>query len=129
MIAEIDRALFPVVNRWLRDLPGLTLVGIAATFTTLVTVEKKLARYAHAEVHGSHITHDEVRRQIQLYRSMNNTRRQQLPGLHPQRADVILAGALLVDRLMSHFAARQIIVSDQGVRWGLLYQRLGASSP
>lgn len=128
MIAEIDRALVPIVSRWLRDLPALTLVGIAATFTTLVAVEKKLAQYAHAEVHGSHISRDEVRRQIQLYRSMNNTRRQQLPGLHPQRADVILAGALLVDRIMSHFAAREIIVSDQGVRWGLLYQRLGASS-
>jgi exopolyphosphatase / guanosine-5'-triphosphate,3'-diphosphate pyrophosphatase len=108
------------------------LVGIAATFTTLVAVEKELTPYAGAEVHGSRVSDHEVRRQINLYRSMNNAQRQQIPGLHPQRADVILAGALLVERIMAFFAARHVIVSDQGVRYGLLHQCLNGeevSSP
>jgi exopolyphosphatase/guanosine-5'-triphosphate,3'-diphosphate pyrophosphatase len=128
MMREIDRALDPVVNRWLRDLPALTLVGIAATFTTLVAVEKKLTPYVGAEVHGSRVSDHEVRRQINLYRSMNNAQRQQIPGLHPQRADVILAGALLVERIMAFLAARHVIVSDQGVRYGLLHQCLNGRS-
>jgi exopolyphosphatase / guanosine-5'-triphosphate,3'-diphosphate pyrophosphatase len=127
MTQEIDRALAPVVSRWMRDLTTLTLVGIAATFTTLVAVEKKLAQYAHGAVHGSCVSDDETRRQIELYRSMNNARRQQIPGLHPQRADVILAGALLVERIMTGFNARHVIVSDQGVRYGLLHRRLAAA--
>jgi exopolyphosphatase / guanosine-5'-triphosphate,3'-diphosphate pyrophosphatase len=127
MAQEIDRALAPAATRWSRDLSALTLVGIAATFTTLVAVEKKLARYASGEVHGSRLSDDEVRRQIELYHSMNNARRQQIAGLHPQRADVILAGAVLVERIMTLFAARHVIVSDQGVRYGLLHQRLAAA--
>jgi exopolyphosphatase/guanosine-5'-triphosphate,3'-diphosphate pyrophosphatase len=124
MSAEIDRLLAPLVNRWRAVLPRLTLVGIAATFTTLVAVKKNLARYVSAEVHGSRIVPAEVRRQIDLYRSRTNAERQTIPGLHPQRADVIFAGALLVERIMTGFAARHVIVSDQGVRYGLLHRRL-----
>jgi exopolyphosphatase/guanosine-5'-triphosphate,3'-diphosphate pyrophosphatase len=127
MSEEIDRLLAPVVGRWRALAPRLTLVGLAATFTTLVAVEKKLAIYAAAEVHGSRVARDEVRRQIDLYRSLPNAERQRIPGLHPQRADVILAGALLVERIMAGFAAPHVIVSDQGVRYGLLHRIAMAS--
>jgi exopolyphosphatase/guanosine-5'-triphosphate,3'-diphosphate pyrophosphatase len=127
MSGEIDRLLAPVVDRWRALAPRLTLVGLAATFTTLVAVEKKLAVYAAAEVHGSRVARDEVRRQIDLYRSLPNAERQRIPGLHPQRADVILAGALLVERIMAGFAAPYVIVSDQGVRYGLLHRVAMAS--
>jgi exopolyphosphatase/guanosine-5'-triphosphate,3'-diphosphate pyrophosphatase len=123
---EIDRTLAPVKARWLRDLPKLTLVGIAATFTTLVAVQKKLAQYSHGEVHGSLVSLDEVRRQIKLYQAMTHAQRKEIAGLHPQRADVILAGAYLIERIMTLFDARQVIVSDQGVRYGLLHRRLAA---
>jgi exopolyphosphatase/guanosine-5'-triphosphate,3'-diphosphate pyrophosphatase len=124
MTQEIDRALAPVCAGWTSDLPGLTLVGIAASFTTLVAVEKKLLAYSHGDVHGSRLALEEVRRQIQLYRARTVSQRKEIPGLHPQRADVILAGALLIERIMVLFAARHVIVSDQGVRYGLLYSKL-----
>jgi exopolyphosphatase/guanosine-5'-triphosphate,3'-diphosphate pyrophosphatase len=124
MTQEIDRALAAVRARWSPESPALTLVGIAATFTTLVAVEKKLAHYSQNEVHGSALSLDEVRRQIKLYRRTTNAQRKLLPGLHPQRADVILAGAHLVERIMMLFHSREVIVSDQGVRYGLLYHRL-----
>jgi exopolyphosphatase/guanosine-5'-triphosphate,3'-diphosphate pyrophosphatase len=124
MTQEIDRALAPVCAGWTSDLPGLTLVGIAASFTTLVAVEKKLLAYSHGDVHGSRLALEEVRRQIPLYRARTVSQRKEIPGLHPQRADVILAGALLIERIMVLFAARHVIVSDQGVRYGLLYSKL-----
>jgi exopolyphosphatase/guanosine-5'-triphosphate,3'-diphosphate pyrophosphatase len=124
MRQEIDRALAPVCARWTSDGLGLTLVGIAASFTTLVAVEKKLAAYSHGEVHGSTLALEEVQRQIQLYRARTLSQRKEILGLHPQRADVILAGALLIERIMALFAARHVIVSDQGVRYGLLHSKL-----
>jgi exopolyphosphatase/guanosine-5'-triphosphate,3'-diphosphate pyrophosphatase len=127
MIQEIDRDLASVQTRWMRDLSSLTLVGIAATFTTLVAVEKKLAQYSHREVHASRVSLDEVCRQIELYQAMTNAQRKEIPGLHPQRADVILAGAYLIERIMTLFNAPHVIVSDQGVRYGLLHRRLAAS--
>jgi exopolyphosphatase / guanosine-5'-triphosphate,3'-diphosphate pyrophosphatase len=124
MISAIDRALATLRDHW-RDLDvASTWVGTAGTFTTLAAVEKKLSQYSHSLVHGSNLTHDEIQRQVRLYRSKTLAERKTIPGLEPKRADVILAGACLIDRMMILFGARQLIVSDQGVRYGLLYECL-----
>jgi exopolyphosphatase/guanosine-5'-triphosphate,3'-diphosphate pyrophosphatase len=122
LIQEIDRAVAPLARRWTAGSPSLTLVGIAATFTTLAAVEKKLARYARDEVHGSVLSLDETRCQIERYRRMTNAQRKLIVGLHPERADVILAGAYLIERIMMLFGACEVIISDHGVRYGLLHQ-------
>jgi exopolyphosphatase/guanosine-5'-triphosphate,3'-diphosphate pyrophosphatase len=55
--------------------------------------------------------------------------RKKIPGLEPQRADVILAGAALVERLMALFSVEESVVSDQGIRYGILFERLSRSRP
>jgi exopolyphosphatase/guanosine-5'-triphosphate,3'-diphosphate pyrophosphatase len=121
-IAAIDREFTPLRDEWLARPSALTLVGIAGTFTTLAAVEKKLARYSHAEVHGSTLTLSEVRRQVELFQKKSVAERKTIPGLEPKRADVILAGAYLIERIMTLFRADQVVVSDQGVRYGLLHE-------
>jgi exopolyphosphatase/guanosine-5'-triphosphate,3'-diphosphate pyrophosphatase len=101
------------------------LVGIAGTFTTLAAVEKSLERYSHSDVHGSVLSRSEVKRQIELYRQKTIEERKRIAGLEPKRADVILAGSVLVERIMAFFDAGQAVVSDQGIRYGLLYEKLG----
>jgi exopolyphosphatase/guanosine-5'-triphosphate,3'-diphosphate pyrophosphatase len=122
IVATIDRELLPVRDQLIQEQGLLTLVGIAATFTTLAAVEKKLARYSHSEVHGSTLTIEQVRRQLRLYAEKTVAERRTVIGLEPKRADVIFAGACLIERIMSLFHADQVIVSDQGVRYGLLYR-------
>jgi exopolyphosphatase / guanosine-5'-triphosphate,3'-diphosphate pyrophosphatase len=122
MIRVIDAAIQPLCDEWgMAD--GLTLVGIAGTFTTLAAVEKQLARYSHSEVHGSSLTLGEVRRQVRLYREKTLEERKKIAGLEPKRADVILAGAYVIERIMSLFQLDRVMVSDQGVRYGLLHER------
>jgi exopolyphosphatase/guanosine-5'-triphosphate,3'-diphosphate pyrophosphatase len=124
MLGAIEKELTRLPDPWIRAALGLTLVGIAGTFTTLSAVEKKLLRYVHGEVHGSRLTLDEVRRQVDLFKSQTIAKRRLIPGLEPKRADVILAGAYLIERIMSRFDAAQVVVSDQGVRYGLLHECL-----
>lgn len=121
LFAAIDDQLAPL-KRW--QTQRLTLVGIAATFTTLVAIEKKLSRYSHNEVHGSVLTLDAVRRQRKIFETMTIAERQQIVGLDPKRADVIYAGACLIERIMMTLNDIEAIVSDQGVRYGLLHERL-----
>jgi len=124
LFETIDAQLAPLQARWQGRVKLLTLVGIAATFTTLVAIEKKLARYAHNEVHGSQLTLEEVRRQRKMFEVKTIAERQQIVGLDPKRADVIYAGACLIERIMVVLANTRAIVSDQGVRYGLLHERL-----
>jgi exopolyphosphatase / guanosine-5'-triphosphate,3'-diphosphate pyrophosphatase len=124
MVTLIDRELTPLRERWRASGSALTLVGIAGTFTTLAAVEKKLTRYSHSEVHGSRLTLAEVRRQVRLFLDKTIAERKEIAGLEPKRADVILAGACLIERIMTLVRAPEVIVSDQGVRYGLLYEQV-----
>ena len=119
----VDRELAPLGEKFLRADQTLTLVGIAGTFTTLTAVEKQLAGYSHTAVHGSRLSLAEVRRQIRLFQGKTIAERKRIAGLEAKRADVILAGACLIERIMNLLRADNVIVSDQGVRYGLLHER------
>lgn len=124
MMAAIEKTLAQLPPPWLKDSSILTLIGIAGTFTTLSAVEKKLVCYTHGEVHGSPLTLSEVRRQVALFQTKTIAERKTIPGLEPKRADVILAGASLIERIMTLFHSERVIVSDHGVRYGLLHECL-----
>lgn len=123
MLAAIERELALVIDRFASANVPLTLVGIAGSFTTVAAIEKGLVKYSHSDVHGSHLSVGEVRRQVQLFREKTIEERKQIAGLEAKRADVILAGACLIERIMTLFKAESVVVSDQGVRYGLLHER------
>lgn len=125
LTTAIDGGLAPLLVDWGTDVCFYTMVGIAGTFTTLAAVEKGLSRYSHGEVHGSRLSRAEVQRQLNLFKGKTIAERREIAGLEPKRADVILAGALVIDRIMALFRLEQVIVSDQGIRYGLLHERLG----
>jgi len=124
VVEAVDASLAKLRAQWSGKLATPVMVGIAATFTTLVAVEKGLKHYSHSEVHGSRLTRGEVERQIALYQSHTLAERQRIDGLEPKRADVILAGALLIERIYDLFGVDDAIVSDQGIRYGLLYEKI-----
>jgi exopolyphosphatase/guanosine-5'-triphosphate,3'-diphosphate pyrophosphatase len=124
LIQTVDQSLTKLLADWGGEPSRTTMVGIAGTFTTLSAVEKGLTHYSHSEVHGSRLSRAEVERQVELYRARTVAERKQIAGLEPKRADVILAGALAIQRIMTLFDIDEAIVSDQGIRYGLLYERI-----
>jgi exopolyphosphatase/guanosine-5'-triphosphate,3'-diphosphate pyrophosphatase len=46
-----------------------------------------------------------------------------MAGLDPKRADVILAGACILQQIALVAHATEILVSDRGIRWGLLFEK------
>jgi exopolyphosphatase/guanosine-5'-triphosphate,3'-diphosphate pyrophosphatase len=104
----------------------LTLVGVAGALTTLKAIELALAPYDGARVHGAALTLSVVEALCIKLAALPLAERKLLPGLEPKRADVIVAGALIVRDLMRRVAAAQTIVSDRGVRFGLLEALISA---
>ncbi|MBM2804605.1 MAG: Ppx/GppA family phosphatase [Deltaproteobacteria bacterium] len=123
MLAAIDHELARVMEHFGSGNAALTLVGIAGSFTTVAAIEKGLTKYSHSDVHGSHLGVGEVRRQVQFFREKTIEERKRIAGLEPKRADIILAGACLIERIMTLFKAESVVVSDHGVRYGLLHAR------
>lgn len=107
------------------------LVGIAGTVTTIAAVAMGMRKYDAARVHGHSLTRAEVSAVLKKFGAVTLAERKKIPGLVEARADVIFAGALILDRVMAHFGVGRVIVSDQGVRWGLAWREFerNASSP
>ena len=99
------------------------VVGMAGTFTTLVAVERGLEPYAAEQVHGARLAWTEVSRQVQEYRRFSVAARSKIRGLDPRRADVILVGALIVERAMTRFGFDEALISDYGLNYGILAER------
>jgi exopolyphosphatase / guanosine-5'-triphosphate,3'-diphosphate pyrophosphatase len=101
------------------------LVGMGGTITNVSGVMHKLAKYDPAIVQGSSITKDEIIRQIELYSSKTIEERKSIVGLQPKRADVILAGVCIVKVIMEKLGMDKFVVSDRGIRHGLMYDKFG----
>jgi exopolyphosphatase/guanosine-5'-triphosphate,3'-diphosphate pyrophosphatase len=100
------------------------MVGIAGTVTTVCAIVLGLTAYDPQVIHGHRLSQDEVIATIAKLGAVPLAARKQLPGLEPGRADVIFAGAAILERIMSHFHMNEVVVSDQGVRWGLFWRTL-----
>lgn len=94
-------------------------VGIAGTMTTLAAVSLGMSVYDGARVHGHTMIRDELQRVVQELATIPLEARRLVAGMEPKRADVIVAGGLIALALLEHWNARQVVVSDRGVRWGL----------
>jgi exopolyphosphatase/guanosine-5'-triphosphate,3'-diphosphate pyrophosphatase len=103
-----------------------TLVAMGGAVTNITAVMHRLASYDPAVVQGSVIDCAELDRQIELYRSRDADARRNIVGLQPKRAEVILAGACIVRTVMDKLGQRRFIVSDRGLRHGVLAERFGA---
>jgi len=108
------------------SLASARLVGVAGTVTTLAAVSQALAVYDAQRVHGSELHRDALEEILARLAAMPVADRTRVPGMEPKRADVIVAGALVVLEAMSLGGFTRLIVSDRGVRWGLLRDRFGA---
>ena len=105
-----------------------TLVGSGGTCTTLATVV--LARRgtpAKRGTHGEHATHvprPELEAVLEWLRAMGPARRREVPGLKPERADIIVAGLAAAAEVAAFLDAPDVTVSAYGIREGLLLATL-----
>lgn len=100
-------------------------IGIGGTAAVLGAVALGRWRGAADLVHGRRVTCAEIDRQIVLYRALPIAARRGLPGLPEDRADVILAGAMIARRILDLAGADHFTVSVHGLRQGLLEERFG----
>jgi exopolyphosphatase/guanosine-5'-triphosphate,3'-diphosphate pyrophosphatase len=55
-------------------------------------------------------------------------RRAEIPGLSSDRADIILAGAVVLAEIMDHIGVDDLTISENGVREGLFFEQFWANS-
>jgi exopolyphosphatase / guanosine-5'-triphosphate,3'-diphosphate pyrophosphatase len=92
-----------------------TAIGVAGTITSLAALDLGLVEYDSERVHGHRLTHDAVHAQLTRLAAIPLAERRQVPGLEPERAPVIVAGAMILRETMRYFAFEEIEVSERDI--------------
>jgi len=118
MRREIDRRLREGIGR----LPHRAeiMVGSGGSFTALAHMAKWQREGRHGSVQGYMLTPAELIHLLDRLREAPLEGRRQIPGLSADRADIIVAGAAVIARLVKRLGTQQILVNERGIRDGLL---------
>ncbi|MHC5002970.1 MAG: Ppx/GppA phosphatase family protein [Planctomycetota bacterium] len=122
---ELDKRLRKLIRR--PPFAPQLVIGTGGTFTNLASMamhrgcgprETDLLPFA---VRGFELRRAEVKHFLNLLRKLPLRERKRVPGLNPDRADIIVAGLTIVDRVLKHLHVNRLCVHDQGIRAGLLH--------
>ena len=117
---EVARALDQV--DWLDKKRGEPLVGLGGTIRNIAQIQTERENYPLYTLHGFMLSQASVKESIGLFRELPLEERRKIPGLAPDRADIILAGALTLLTVMERLEVDEIAVSQNGVREGLFME-------
>jgi exopolyphosphatase/guanosine-5'-triphosphate,3'-diphosphate pyrophosphatase len=117
--AAVDAALATVAPE-----PAATLVGLAGSVTTVTALALGLARYDAARIHHARVSDGDVARVTARLLAASRAERLALPVMHPGRADVIGAGALILRVVMQRGGADSVVASEHDILDGIGYSLL-----
>jgi exopolyphosphatase/guanosine-5'-triphosphate,3'-diphosphate pyrophosphatase len=124
---EEIQAAARTVRDGLPELAAADAIGVAGTVTTLVALE--LGGYDAGRVHGYHLSRDAVDAQLERLASLPLAERRELPGLEPERAAVIVGGAIVVREVLDRYALEGLEVSERDLLHGAALEAAGLPEP
>ncbi|WP_321372367.1 Ppx/GppA phosphatase family protein [uncultured Desulfuromusa sp.] len=105
-------------------IPVSCLIGSGGTMTNLGSMIMAMRGEQYESVHRYEVLHSEIIHLLSMLCRKKQKERLQIPGLNPERADIILAGMILTDELMRRSRTNQLRINAQGIREGLILQSM-----
>jgi exopolyphosphatase/guanosine-5'-triphosphate,3'-diphosphate pyrophosphatase len=93
-------------------------LGVAGTITQLATLDLGLEREEPDVVHGHRLATQTVAAQLERLSALSVDEIRRERGMHPDRAPVIVAGAVVVLETLRHFGLDQLEVSERDIMHG-----------
>ncbi|GAB4544913.1 MAG: Ppx/GppA phosphatase family protein [Thermodesulfovibrionia bacterium] len=115
------------IARKLEDIKGVRggplLIGTAGTITTISAISQGLDVHSHERIHKSRVSLDFIERLWDEIKGMEMSRRAVVyPILRDRRMDIIVPGVLILKMVMVRFNFKEILVSDNGLREGIIIE-------
>jgi exopolyphosphatase/guanosine-5'-triphosphate,3'-diphosphate pyrophosphatase len=105
------------------------LILTGGTPTSLAAVDMGLYPYDGEKIHLHQLTLPALEKMLRAFTSLSAGERGRIPGLEPERADLIIAGTVLVVTLMDIAGTEVATVSDHGLLEGALMSFANPSHP
>jgi exopolyphosphatase/guanosine-5'-triphosphate,3'-diphosphate pyrophosphatase len=98
-------------------------VGIGGTIRNLASAAERRAGMPDTDAQGYLLTRDALEELIEELASKSPGKRGGVPGIKPDRGDVILGGAVVLGALMDRCGAEAVEATDAGLREGAFFER------
>ncbi len=125
LVAELTQSVRPMLG----DVSRATFVGTAGTITTLAAMAQRMPFYDATRVHQYKLNLDTIRYLERELSVRSVAQRRGLPGLEAGREDVVVAGTLILRTIMETLGFNDCLVSDMGLREGVLIDLARRISP
>ena len=99
-------------------------IGVAGTVTTLAAMRLQLAQYDPKLVHGYDLHYGDILESFNLLQGKTCEEIKSIPQISAGRADIILAGVIILLEFMEAAGLEKITVSDRGLRFGIILREI-----
>ncbi len=124
---HVRRALKAAFGPLVVKSPGLYVVG--GTVRALARAAIDFRGWPIGRVHGYPLFDHDVEALGELLEEMSADKRRAIPGIGSDRADVVVAGVVVLQELLRATGADRIRVSGTGIREGIALEAIGAALP
>jgi exopolyphosphatase/guanosine-5'-triphosphate,3'-diphosphate pyrophosphatase len=94
-------------------------VAVAGTATSCAAIDLELERYDTTKVEGHVLSRARLDALLERLATLPLEARRQVRGLHPDRAPTIVAGVLVLSRVLDAFGLGEVEISDRDILWGV----------
>jgi exopolyphosphatase / guanosine-5'-triphosphate,3'-diphosphate pyrophosphatase len=108
------------------NIPATFAVAVAGTVTTMAALHQQLPSYEPEKVTGFRLDRAIVGDIFASLKQLTHGQIRALPQVSDGRADIILAGIMIAEAFMEMAGIPEVIVSDRGLRYGIVYREIEA---
>lgn len=137
-IGPIPAPRYVLMQRYVRDVALRSLqtlrpldlklaIGSSGTISTLANVASLMFKNRPCE-NGDVLKFEQLEVILDKLRSVALSERQNIVGVEPERADIIVPGAVILHTLMQELSLPEIILSDKGLQDGLIIDSISRLS-
>ncbi len=101
-----------------------TIIGSGGSMTSLGAMVMNKRGDAYSSVHGYEVLRSDVVHLLAMLMRKDLKARRLVPGLNPDRADIITAGIAVINELMKLLGANRLLVNERGIREGLIIRAM-----
>lgn len=96
------------------------MVSVAGTATTLAAIDLRMETYDPQRIHGYRVSGSTLLDILEHLALLTEAERRQVAGLEPDRAGVIVGGALILQSVMAHAGLSSTLVSEHDILYGMV---------
>jgi exopolyphosphatase/guanosine-5'-triphosphate,3'-diphosphate pyrophosphatase len=117
------------VRSALPELEVAAAIGVAGTVTSIAALDLGLVEYDPGRIHGHRLARSAVDEQLHRLAALPLEERRRVPGLEPERAPVIVAGAVILREILDRYDLDQIEVSEHDLLYGIALEAAELPEP